>query len=471
MKTPSESARIERSLRQRLLSAYRRNWPVPPDRIVVGFSGGPDSLALAILLVGIQRAMPSSIYLLHVDHRIRPGSGEDAALCAMLADHLGLPFTSLRVSAHPQTLHPNVGLEEAARRARYETFAGFGRNGDLFALAHHAGDQAETVLLHLMHGAGTSGMAGMRAASEIPVPWWQDTIDESTHLTIWRPLLTERRDDLLTIVGRSGLTPLLDPSNNDTSLRRNAIRHQAVPALQTIEPTIEERLGTLARIAADEDVLLEEQTGKLLAQARLACGGLSIEVLDEAPVALARRAVRQWLEQGQALSPTFDRVEAVLGLVRSRDRAAKVETGEGLLAGCFGDALRAGTLTDLTYRAWLDAGLMLPLVGSGHHVGIDDVTITVAVAFNQKRCCAQRSLEAPGTIGIGPVFSGVDSSDSGRWKEWFRQVGVSPWIRDLVQGVTIDGAVWWIPRHGDYDDAGGGRRVRVVWSEQGQEQD
>jgi tRNA(Ile)-lysidine synthase len=133
------------------------------DRIVVGFSGGRDSLALAAALRWVQAVLGVEPVLVHVDHRLRASSGDEAKRAANLAESLNLRFQAVAVATPPTDVHFGVGVEEAARRERYRNLiAAAARYGACaIATAHHRGDQAETVLLHLLRGGGVHGAAGM----------------------------------------------------------------------------------------------------------------------------------------------------------------------------------------------------------------------------------------------------------------------------------------------------------------------
>ena len=180
MSEPNPESRIERSVRQRVLASYRRTFPEPPERIVIGFSGGNDSTALALILIGLGPLIDSDVELLHVDHRMRPASGDDAAAALQLANDLGSSASIVTAVELPETTYPGVGPEEAARRVRFVSLATFAGSGGVVALAHHAGDQSETVLLHLLRGSGAEGIGGIAELETMRVPWWDSSADVST---------------------------------------------------------------------------------------------------------------------------------------------------------------------------------------------------------------------------------------------------------------------------------------------------
>jgi len=330
MSTPNPISRLERTLRQRMLASFRRCHAVKPKRMLVGFSGGNDSLALALLLKGIGPVIDTRIELVHVDHRMQPGSKRDADRAGQLASAIQLPITILTADAAPQVLHPGVGPEEAARRVRYASFASVVQPDDVVALAHHAGDQAETVLLHLLRGTGIEGLRGMAGFASIVVPWWDSSMPPR-ELAVWRPLLRETKANLAAIVAQSGLNPIEDESNADETFRRNAVRHRLLPLLIELEPTIEQRLGDLAGIASSENDLLDAMTSEML-EAVGDQPGLPRTLVVDAHPAIARRVVRRWVKARVGLDLTFDRVEAIRALAASKNGAARIEIGQGYLA-------------------------------------------------------------------------------------------------------------------------------------------
>ncbi|MCC6315498.1 MAG: tRNA lysidine(34) synthetase TilS [Thermomicrobiales bacterium] len=321
-------------LEQRLLARLRSRAFAPDDLLVVGFSGGIDSLALAAALSRLARRQPVRLLLAHVDHRLRPESSAEQRRAADLAAALGTPFRPLRPAACPVETHPGQGVEEAARRERYRLLAGLVRSEGAAALvlAHQEEDQAESVLLHLLRGAGLTGARAMAEWGELGVPWWDDG-GEPRPLPLWRPLLRERRATLAAFVTDLGLEPIQDPSNDDPAFRRNALRHAALPLLERISPGVVPALARYAAIAAEEDAVLAAWGERVRREATGDDGSLRAAPLLAAPPAVARRAVRSWLTRSGVTDLTAERTAAVLDLLRPVASGRTIELGHGLVAG------------------------------------------------------------------------------------------------------------------------------------------
>src|SRR5205823_6991315 len=138
-------------------------------------------------------------------------SSADAAACRRLAVELGLPLIEVPLSPGLPERHPGVGVEEAARRERYVALAQAAQDvgSAVVAVAHHREDQAETVLLHLLRGAGLSGATGMAEMSRLTVPWWKPRADrESRTIDLWRPFLDEPRSTVRGYADATGLKPI-----------------------------------------------------------------------------------------------------------------------------------------------------------------------------------------------------------------------------------------------------------------------
>ncbi len=301
--------------------------------LVVGFSGGTDSLALAAAFARV-REPGRRIVLAHVDHGLRPDSADHADAANALAATLGLPFRACRIAGEPRSLHPGLGVEEAARRERYRLLAAIvrGEGAAALALAHHRDDQAETVLLHVLRGAGTSGAAAMAETVVRPVPWWDDPEAGPWPLTIWRPLIAEPRAELAAYVSATGLAPLHDPTNDDPAFRRNLVRHEVLPALEQVWPGAAAALSRHAALAAEDDALLSGMAAAVLAEARVHGGLLAARVSGEPP-AIARRVIRAWLvDNAPGLEISAERTDAVFGLLDPGRGGRRIDVGQGWTA-------------------------------------------------------------------------------------------------------------------------------------------
>lgn len=314
-----------------------------PVRIVCGFSGGGDSLALLAGLASLRRFGLVELGALHVDHGMRPESAAEARHAVEVARSLGIDCDVYSIADGALERYQGVGLEEALRRERYRAFADVAeRSGaDVVALGHHQRDQAETVLLHLLRGAGIRGASGIRALSELEVPWWED--DWAGHrqsLRIWRPFLSEPAGSVRSFAESLRLLIIDDESNADMIFRRNAIRHQALPVLETIAPGAVANLARFAELAAEDSDELERQALWALHDAGDP-DRLPIEVLDSLPLALRRRVLLQWCgHRTRGVEVGSNRIDEILRVAGVNGRERRVEIGSGWSVMVFRDGLR-----------------------------------------------------------------------------------------------------------------------------------
>ncbi len=237
-----------------------------PTPLVVAISGGLDSVCLAHALWQLAIPWRLQLHLAHFDHALRPDSADDATFVQALARSWGLPYISKRLSAEYWVNRPN-GLEAAARQARYAFLQEAAINvtppGKVprVVVAHHADDQAETLLLHLVRGSGLRGFAGMRLVSQLPLP--------NSPVLLIRPLLGVTRATLLAYAKKHNLTWREDSSNQCVDFTRNRIRHRALPELRQINPRLVETLGRTAALLAADGERLHQLDQQLLAQLRL----------------------------------------------------------------------------------------------------------------------------------------------------------------------------------------------------------
>ncbi|GAB2541914.1 tRNA lysidine(34) synthetase TilS [Rhodanobacter koreensis] len=211
----------------------------PPAPLCVAFSGGPDSTALLHALAQLPQARARGLRALHVDHGLHADSADWAAHCQRFCAAHEVPCKVLRVQVDTSK---GIGLEAAARDARYAALAMQLREDEWLLLGHHRDDQVETVLLKLLRGAGPDGLGGMHALR---------TFGRGQ---LWRPLLDLSRQQLHDYVAAHALECIDDPSNTDTCLARNQLRHQILPQLTRHWPQAVDSIlhsAVLSRAAAD----------------------------------------------------------------------------------------------------------------------------------------------------------------------------------------------------------------------------
>jgi tRNA(Ile)-lysidine synthase len=220
----------------------------PALPILVGVSGGPDSLCLLDVL----HRLGYSLIVAHFDHCLRPDSAQDAAHVQKVAESLTLPFILGREDVRALAETESLSLEEAARKARYRFLFDTGRRvcAQAVAVAHSADDQVETVLMHLLRGSGLSGLRGM-AYRSLAAEW-------GSNIPLIRPLLGIWRSEIIEYCRDHDLQPHFDPTNQDTAFYRNRLRHHLIPTLEEYNPQARQVIWRMARtLAADADVLDE----------------------------------------------------------------------------------------------------------------------------------------------------------------------------------------------------------------------
>lgn len=283
----------------------------PGTRVAVALSGGSDSVALTFLLRALAEAREVRLVgLAHFNHQLRERAVDEAAFCRELAARLQLPIVVGAGDVRARAARERRSIEAAAHAARYEFLAqaALELGADCVALGHTRDDQAETVLLRLLRGAGPRGLAGMRPMRGLFV----------------RPLLECRRRVLREYLDAMGQPYCHDPTNQDVQIPRNRVRAELMPVLQArFNPRVVETLANEAALAQDIWIWLDEQGRGLLDAAcfRREEGDrwvLDAPTLRNAPAAVARVALLTALEQvapGRTIGSRH--VEAARGLVGS----------------------------------------------------------------------------------------------------------------------------------------------------------
>jgi tRNA(Ile)-lysidine synthase len=290
----------------------RRRLLTPRDRVLVALSAGPDSTALLAALALLRDAGElASVAALHVDHGLRPGGGEDAACAAASCARLGVPFAEGKVKVG------RGNVQAAARRARYAALAVEAERvgATRIATGHTRTDQAETVLLRLLRGAGARGLAGIPPRRGRLV----------------RPLIDRSRAEGLRFLGTLGLAWRDDPTNATPRFARNRVRLALLPAALALAPAAERALARAADLAREDERALARRAREVVGGER----AVALASFAREPAAVRRRVVRRlWRNAtGRTAGLEAKHVEAVLALAR-RPRPGRATLPGGLEARC-----------------------------------------------------------------------------------------------------------------------------------------
>ncbi len=233
-------------------ASWHRKGPFHP--LTAGVSGGADSVALLYALWALREKEDFCLTAAHVDHGLRPASGQDAEFVRELCRKLNVACEVRKVRVQGKS-------EDAARQARYEALldACARVKSQALALAHHRRDQAETVLLHLFRGSGSGGLGGMREVSG------------REGLLLWRPLLNLNPENIRNALNQKNIPWREDETNAGDAYLRNFLRHQVLPKVEERLPQAEEAVCRAAGLLAEEDDFFRREAARFLAEDGHAC--------------------------------------------------------------------------------------------------------------------------------------------------------------------------------------------------------
>ena len=277
--------------------------PEPVKRIAIALSGGLDSVVLLdTICKNPQRSSATEIWVFHIHHGLQKPADQWLEFCLKLAKKYRVQFDFRLLH-----LDPSLGnVESRARAARYEALAELCEEHHIqeLVLAHHQNDQAETVLLQLLRGAGVAGLSAMPAQRPLKAGHYQ--------VNILRPLLDQSRSELEAYAKKRRLKWIEDPSNRDMGYRRNAIRKKVMPHLLQIQPEALRNISRSATLLAEAQTLLDRlavQDGKSIIEK----GALKLEslrLLHQRDAAAANNLIRYWLKTHQLAMPSLERLES-----------------------------------------------------------------------------------------------------------------------------------------------------------------
>ena len=289
--------------------------------ILVGLSGGLDSVVLLHLLHKIAVRFSWRLSALHVHHGISPNAGVWADFCTDLCARHQIPLHIEHVDIKPLREH---GIEAAARKLRHAAFAG--QACDFVALAHHADDQAETLLLQLLRGSGVRGAAAMPVLSS---PKWPMLAGRAGSHGVLRPLLYCSRQEILAYAEEQGLEWTDDESNADDSYPRNFLRHRVLPLLEQKFPAYRDTLVRSTRHFAEASELLDELAKQDAGQAPEG-KTMPVAALRKLPLIRAKNLLRYFLHAQGAPLPRSEQLEEMLRQLcdARQDAAVRVRYGD-----------------------------------------------------------------------------------------------------------------------------------------------
>lgn len=290
------------------------------DKVLVAFSGGADSVCLLYILNSLKEEMDFKLFAAHLNHSIRGEAAEhDEAFSKAFCEKIGVLCITEKKDVRGYAKEYGLSEELSGRELRYDFFKRemLKRGINKLAVGHHADDQAETVLLHLMRGSGIDGLSGMRYKTDEKI----------------RPLLDLTKNDILDFCSDEGLDFCTDHTNFETEYTRNKVRLELVPKMSEFNPNITKSILRTSKILADEADFLE-----LTAEQEYRCSVVGNEIdiskLLSCHISVQRRIIRKMIEKVKLTQKdiSFDYTDKVLNLCRKGQTGKEFSLGDGIIA-------------------------------------------------------------------------------------------------------------------------------------------
>ncbi|MHB1092257.1 MAG: tRNA lysidine(34) synthetase TilS [Thiobacillus sp.] len=393
-------------------------------RLTLALSGGLDSVVLLHTLLALRDQHPFELRVVHVHHGLSPHADDWATFCTQLCAAHDVELTIHRVQI---ARDDPEGIEAAARHERQRIFAAL--DTDFLFTAHHQDDQAETLLLQLLRGAGPKGLAAM--AGKQNRPGWR-----ATHL---RPLLNVARADLLGAAREQGLAWVDDESNQDTRYRRNALRQQVMPLLAQHFPGAGRTLSRAATLQADAAGLLDD-LARLDARDAIVGDRLDCAALTALTVPRARNLLRHFIEQHGQTMPSMRRLDETLRQVSDARADARVRINLGQMelwryrGGVYLASPRLRWVEPVRWQG--EAAIWVPAAG-------------VSVRMDRAGGTGLRqTVLAAGEVTFGVRAGGEHlrlhaGGPRRSLKNLLQEYGIPPWQRERLPLMWCDGRLVW----------------------------
>ena len=411
---------------EQIIAQLTREFP-RAEQYWVAYSGGLDSSMLLHLLADHRDRLSGPLSAIHVDHALQPGSRDWTEHCRRQCARRDIPITALTVDAGAA---PGESPEAAARAARYAAIAEVVGPAAMLLTAHHQDDQAETLLLQLLRGAGVDGLAAMPAVRAWHGGW------------LARPLLGVQRKQIHAWARSRQLSWIEDPSNKHTEADRNFLRRQVMPLLAERWPSAGSSLAHSAALCADAAAALRREAATDFASLASADQDrLDVTALCDMGEARAREVIRFWLRcMGVPPIPSRRLHEALAQFCQARDDAQVEIDWNGY------------SLRRFRRQIWLVGKLAAP--GAGLSAWTGEMR-ELGPGLGRLHC-----IEAPGGIDpqlfttanvqIGYRIDGLRCRPAGRagtrsFKKIAQEHGIPPWLRDRLPVIFVDGQPAAIP--------------------------
>ncbi len=292
------------------------------ERVLVGLSGGPDSVSLLHILNELKEELRLTLHALYIDHGLRPDeTPREIEFCAEAAAGLDVPFGVRRVDTEGLAQRERLGIQEAARRLRYRAFEEHALQieADRVATGHNADDQAETLIMRLLRGAGPRGLAGIPPVRGRFI----------------RPLIRVERSGVEKYLNERGIAFIIDASNLKRDYLRNRLRHELMPLLREYNPNLTATLCRTADILREEDRYMETVVTKSLMRLISRKTGETIELflspLEHMEKVILRRALLRAVGETRGLRGIgVEHVEEIISLIRSGSSGSRIYLPGGI---------------------------------------------------------------------------------------------------------------------------------------------
>ena len=435
------------SLAASLREQLRQSGVSEGQRVTVALSGGVDSVVLLHLTGRVAAQLGLQLSAIHVNHQLQTQAAAWVSFCQHVCDGMQIPLSvvTLRLECAG-----GESLEAVARAERYDAFDAF--ETDCLLLAQHADDQAETILLQLLRGAGVAGLAAMPAR-------------QARNGKVWlRPFLTCARREIESYARQNGLQWVEDPSNANCDFDRNFLRHRIMPQLLERFPAALETLGRTARHMAEARQLLDAHA------AQAGCvqdTALALDCWRSLALEQQRNVLRYWLTQQGVRAPSERRLQEIFRqLLQSRpDSQPKVDLGRGL------------SLRRYRAKAWvveqhapMPPGLQLSWSGESRLELPERAGSLHFTSAEGSGLCARQLQGKAVTIRFRRGGERLRLAHAGPGKSlqhWFQERGIPPWQRDRIPLIYADDVLVWVAGLGAaaaYAAAAGEAGVEITYA-------